>query len=118
MEKNVQYIKTKLDQFLKENNAYDAWYERYRLDNLMYNDEVPIEDFISSMIKGGERGIHSMFYSGIQGTVMCTKKGDEFIEKNKKCDILDNGVFSKLDGIWMDTWKTFIDISCQDIEEK
>lgn len=102
-------LKKVFDNFLKENNVYEAWYERYRLDNLIYGDEVPIENFFREAIAKGESGIHYLFYSGIQGTVMTTEKGDEFIKKNKKCDILSNSLMSDIDEKWMDNWKYIIE---------
>lgn len=111
MEK-INYVKSKFDQFLKDNNAYDAWYERYRLDNLMYSDEVPIENFIRYMLEKNDKGaINSIFYSGIEGTAMCTNEGDKFIEENKKCDILSNGVMVDLDEKWVNNWEKYIDYS-------
>lgn len=106
----IQYVKKVFDQFLKDQNIYDAWYERYRLDNAMYEDEIPIENFLSNMIEKGERGIHNIFYSGIQGTCMTSKEGDDFIAKNKQCDILSNSDMIDADGKWMDNWKSLIDL--------
>ena len=102
-------LKKAFDNFLKENNVYEAWYERYRLDNLIYGNEVPIENFFRDAIAKKESGIHSLFYSGIQGTVMTTEKGDEFIKENKKCDILSNSLMSDIDEKWMDNWKYIIE---------
>ena len=102
-------LKKAFDNFLKENNVYEAWYERYRLDNLIYGDEVPIENFFRDAIEKKESGIHSLFYSGIQGTVMTTEKGDEFIKENKKCDILSNSLMSDIDEKWMNNWEYIIE---------
>lgn len=106
MEEKVKHLKEVFDNFLKKNNAYDAWYERYRLDNLMYEDEVPIENFIQGIIENNSIG--SMMYFGIEGTCLCTKDGDKFIEENKKCDILSNGDFIDLDRKWINTWESLI----------
>ena len=118
MEEKVKYLKEIFDKFLKDNNAYDAWYERYRLDNLAYEDDVPIEKFLGDMIKDGKGGIHSIFYSGIAGTCMCayTNKTDKFFEENKKCDILNNTDIIELDDKWMSTWKNLVDMSKLEIE--
>ena len=102
-------LKKAFDNFLKKNNVYEAWYERYRLDNLIYGDEVPIENFFRDAISKEESGIHSLFYSGIQGTIMTTEKGDEFIKENKKCDILSNSLMSDIDEKWMNNWEYIIE---------
>ena len=102
-------LKKAFDNFLKENNVYEAWYERYRLNNLIYGDEVPIEKFFREAIAKGESGIHFLFYIGIQSTIMTTKKGDEFIKENKKCDILSNSLMSNIDEKWMNNWKYIIE---------
>lgn len=34
-------------QFLRDNNFYDAWMEGYDLDNELYDDEVPLDEFLS-----------------------------------------------------------------------
>lgn len=102
-------LKKVFDNFLKENNVYEAWYERYRLDKLIYGYEVPVEDFFREAIKKGEFCIHSLFYRGIQGTVMTTRTDDEFIEENKKCDILSNSLMSEIDEKWMNNWESIVD---------
>lgn len=96
---NIKLLE-QFNKFLKENNAYEAWYERYRLDNLMYVDNVPIEKFIQNMID--KNRIDSIFYDGIAGTTMTTKEGDEFLKLHKKCDILSNGFMADLDSKWID----------------
>ena len=50
-------LKKVFDNFLNENNVYEAWYERYRLDNLIYGNEVPIENFFRDAIAKEEFGI-------------------------------------------------------------
>ena len=33
--------------FLKENNFYDAWIEGFNLDNEIYDDDVPLDEFLN-----------------------------------------------------------------------
>lgn len=110
----ITYIKEQFDRFLKDNHAYDAWYERYRLDNLIYEEEVAIEHFIANMLKKAENGddaaLGRIFYHGIAGTAMCTNEGDKFIAENKKCDILSNNAMSDLDLKWVETWQEYINV--------
>lgn len=111
MESKIVYLKEIFDKFLKDNNAYDAWYERYRLDNLMYDDDVPVNEFFNSTIIHGEECVNSMFYNGVSATCLISEDGEKFIEENKKCDILSNRTIADLDSKWMDTWKTLVDIN-------
>lgn len=99
---NIKLLE-QLNTFLKENNAYEAWYERYRLDNLMYADNISIEKFIQNMID--KNMIDSIFYHGIAGTTMTTMEGDEFLRLHKKCDIKSNGFMAELDIKWIDLCK-------------
>ena len=110
MKSKVIYLKKIFDKFLKDNNAYDAWYERYRLDNLMYGDEVPVDEFFNTMIIHGEESVNSLFYNGVSATCLLNKNAEIFIEKNKKCDILSNETMADLDSKWMDSWKTLVDV--------
>jgi len=111
MENKVKYLKDVFDKFLKDNNVYDAWYERYRLDNLIYEDDIPIEEFIEDRIKDGENSVHGMFYIGIGDTVWHTQEIDDFIEKNKQCDILTNSDMADMDAKWMDSWHDLVDLT-------
>lgn len=105
MKDEATHLKQVFDKFLKDNNAFDAWYERYRLDNLIYNDEVPIETFFDKMSTHEK----DTFYSGIEGTCMSAiGNSKEIIEKNKKCDILDSSRIIELDDKWMSTYKSLL----------
>lgn len=104
MTDKVKYLKDAFDSFLKANNAYEAWYERYRLDNLLYQDDVPVERFIESIINSNN--VKNMLYYGVQGTCMTTVEGERFVEENRKCDILTNGDICSLDRKWMDTYES------------
>ena len=110
MKSKVIYLKEIFDKFLKDNNAYDAWYERYRLDNIMYDDEVPVDEFFNSIIIHGAEYVNSMLYTGVSATCLLNKNAEIFIEKNKKCDILSNETIADLDSKWMDSWKTLVDV--------
>ena len=110
MKSKVIYLKEIFDKFLKDNNAYDAWYERYRLDNLMYGDEVPVDEFFNTMIIHGEECVNSLFYNGVSATCLLNKNAEIFIEENKQCDILSNETIADLDSKWMDSWKTLVDV--------
>ena len=35
-------------QFLKDNDFYDAWMEGYNLDNEIYDDAIPLEEFFGT----------------------------------------------------------------------
>lgn len=112
MKEKVNYLKEVFDKFLKDNELYDAWYERYRLDNVLYNDDVPIESFIEEIIRGDSIG--SLFYSGIAGTCLSAYTGcdlDKFIEENKKTDVLSNLTIMSGDEKWVKTWESLVDKS-------
>ena len=83
MKSKVIYLKEIFDKFLKDNHAYDAWYERYRLDNLMYGDDVLINEFFNTMIIHGEDCVNSLFYNGVSATCLLNKNAEKFIEENK-----------------------------------
>ena len=58
IEEKISYVKEIFDNFLKKHKCYDAWYERYRLDNLIYNDDISMEKFIEKEIKIEELPIY------------------------------------------------------------
>lgn len=45
--------------FLKENDFYEGWMEGYDLDNRIYDDEVPLDDFFDNQLA------HLWLYLGI-----------------------------------------------------
>lgn len=45
----MQISKETFIQFLKDNNFYDAWIEGYNLDNEIYDDNIPLEEFFRTI---------------------------------------------------------------------
>ena len=42
-----QITKDVFFKFLKDNNFYDAWIEGFNLDNEIYDDDVPLDEFLN-----------------------------------------------------------------------
>ena len=89
-------------QFLKDNNFYDAWIEGYNLDNEIYDDIVPLEEFF--------RTIHPLvwLYSGPAAMAMLSSND---IKNNKSSSIAKRysewrdkylSDYIRLDEKWMD----------------
>ena len=79
-------------------------------DNLMYGDDIPVDEFFNTMIIHGEDCVNSLFYNGVSATCLLNKNAEKFIEENKQCDILSNDTVADLNSKWMDNWKTLVDV--------
>lgn len=89
--------------WLKEHDFYNQWIEAYNLDNEIYNDVVPLEDFL------GRIRIGSWFHTGIESIVFSAIRPEvdkELLDKINDWRKENLFKFNHLDEEWIEYAQT------------